>query len=104
RWLFRTILNTQAYQRRARSTANPAGKTPFASGCPSRLRADQVFEALVQALALPLDADGRLVVTPAAQTKPRGPGPGSGQGRTAASSPGGPKRALAVNPSQPKGK
>ena len=53
RWLFRTILNTEAYQRRVRSTANAAGKTPFASSCPSRLRADQVFDALVQALALP---------------------------------------------------
>jgi hypothetical protein len=53
RWLFRTIVNTTAYQRRVRSTANPAGKTPFASSCPSRLRADQVFDALVQALALP---------------------------------------------------
>ena len=36
RWLFRTILNTEAYQRRVRSTANAAGKTPFASNCPSR--------------------------------------------------------------------
>ena len=60
RWLFRTILNTEAYQRRIRSTANAAGKTPFASSCPSRLRADQVFDALVQALALPLDANGNL--------------------------------------------
>jgi hypothetical protein len=58
RWLFRTILNTQAYQRRARSTASAAGKTPFASGCPSRLRADQVLEALAQAIDLPRDGDG----------------------------------------------
>jgi Protein of unknown function (DUF1553) len=55
RWLFRTILNTEAYQRRIRSTANEAGKTPFASSCPSRLRADQVYDALVQALSLPSD-------------------------------------------------
>ena len=55
RWLFRTILNTEAYQRRIRSTANEAGKTPFASNCPSRLRADQVYDALVQALSLPND-------------------------------------------------
>jgi hypothetical protein len=60
RWLFRTILNTEAYQRRIRSTANEAGKTPFASSCASRLRADQVFDALAQALALPLDANGNL--------------------------------------------
>jgi hypothetical protein len=60
RWLFRTILNTETYQRRIRSTANEAGKTLFASSCPSRLRADQVFDALTQALALPLDANGNL--------------------------------------------
>jgi hypothetical protein len=62
RWLFRIILNTEAYQRRVRSTANAAGKTPFASSCPSRLRADQVFDALVQALALPTDSEGNLVL------------------------------------------
>ena len=39
-----------AYQRRVRSTASAAGKTPFASSCPSRLRSDQIFEALVEAL------------------------------------------------------
>ena len=59
RWLFRTILNTEAYQRRIRSTANEAGKTPFASSCPSRLRADQVYDALAQALSLPADENGR---------------------------------------------
>jgi hypothetical protein len=67
RWLMRTILNTQAYQRRVRSSANAAGKTPFASSCPSRLRADQVFDALVQALALPVDSSGN---------PPRGPAGG----------------------------
>ena len=72
RWLFRTILNTEAYQRRVRSTANAAGKTPFASSCPSRLRADQVFDALVQALAMPLDANGNMV-------PPNGNGRGRGR-------------------------
>ena len=62
RWLYRTVMNTQAYQRRVRSTATAAGKTPFASGSPSRLRADQMFEALVQALGLPLDNEGNLVI------------------------------------------
>jgi len=70
-WLFRTILNTESYQRRVRSTANAAGKTPFASNCPSRMRSDQVFDALVQALALPLDANGNLV--PRANPNGRGP-------------------------------
>jgi len=80
RWLFRTILNTEAYQRRVRSSANAAGKTPFASSCPSRLRADQVFDALVQALAIPLDSNGNLPQNPNAnksgpgQAGKRGPG------------------------------
>jgi len=78
RWLFRTILNTEAYQRRVRSTANAAGKTPFASSCPSRLRADQVFDALVQALALPLDANGNFAANPNAGKN--GPGPAGKRG------------------------
>ena len=62
KWLFRTILNTKAYQRASRSTDTAAGRTPFASICPSQLRADQIVSALVQALDLPFDrgpADGR---------------------------------------------
>ncbi len=55
RWLLRTIMNTQAYQRRVRSTASPAGKTAFASNCPSRLRSDQIVGALSEALGLPED-------------------------------------------------
>jgi Protein of unknown function (DUF1549)/Protein of unknown function (DUF1553) len=68
RWLFRTITETTAYQRRVRSTANPAGKTAFASNCPSRLRSDQIVEALVEALGLP--ADLRVVPTSAVQRSP----------------------------------
>ena len=79
RWLYRTIVHTQAYQRRVRSTATAAGKTPFASGCPSRLRADQVFDALAQALGLPLDAEGNLII-PAAQNNKNPRAQGAGQG------------------------
>jgi Protein of unknown function (DUF1549)/Protein of unknown function (DUF1553) len=92
RWLFRTILNTEVYQRRIRSTANEAGKTLFASSCPSRMRADQVFDALAQALALPLDADGDLK-QPA---KPNATNPAQGKNAKQAqtsSSLGDPKRA-----------
>lgn len=55
RWLLRTIANTSAYQRRVRSTSNPAGKTAFASNCPSRLRSDQIVQGLIAALGLPED-------------------------------------------------
>jgi hypothetical protein len=70
RWLIRTIANTRAYQRRVRSTANPAGKTAFASNCPSRLRSDQIIEALVLALGMPAD-----LAPPAQPNAGRGPGP-----------------------------
>jgi Protein of unknown function (DUF1549)/Protein of unknown function (DUF1553) len=75
RWLFRTLLNTEAYQRRIRSTANEAGKTPFASNCPSRLRADQVYDALVQALSLPTDESA----PPNQPAKPRANNPAPGK-------------------------
>ncbi len=68
RWLFRTVLNTRSYQRESRSTNSAAGRTPFAANCPSRLRADQIFDALAQALDLPAD------------TFARGPRNGGGKG------------------------
>jgi hypothetical protein len=55
RWLFRLLLNTRTYQRQFRPVSTPAGKTPFASNCPSRLRSDQIVDALIQALNVPLD-------------------------------------------------
>jgi Protein of unknown function (DUF1549)/Protein of unknown function (DUF1553) len=51
-WLYKTILNTRAYQREIRSTFTQAGRTPFASNCPSRLRSDQILDSLDQVLEL----------------------------------------------------
>jgi hypothetical protein len=51
-WLYGTILNTRAYQREIRSTYTQAGRTPFASNCPSRLRSDQILDSLDQVLEL----------------------------------------------------
>jgi hypothetical protein len=58
-WLFRTILNTRTYQREVRSTYSASGRTPFASNCPSRLRADQILDALAQVLNIPADGPAR---------------------------------------------
>lgn len=58
RWLFKTILNSKTYQREVRSTLSASSKTPFAANCPSRLRADQILDSLVQALNLPIDGRG----------------------------------------------
>jgi hypothetical protein len=60
RWLFRTVMGTEVYQRRIRSVANPAGRTSLAANCPSRLRSDQIFDSLIHALGLPGDQPGVL--------------------------------------------
>lgn len=51
-WLFRTILNTEAYQRRARPSSSPAGEAALAANRANRLRADQILESLDSALGL----------------------------------------------------
>ena len=62
RWLYRVVLNSKTYQRESRSTNSAAGRTPFASNCPSRLRGDQIYDALATALDLPLDnLNGRMI-------------------------------------------
>src|SRR6185312_12264119 len=42
-----------------RSSVTAAGKIPFAANCPSRLRADQIFDALCQALDIPANFPNR---------------------------------------------
>ncbi len=53
RWLYKTLLNTKAYQRQIRSTNSAAGRTAFAANCSSRLSSDQILDALIQVLKLP---------------------------------------------------
>ncbi|WP_197440980.1 DUF1549 domain-containing protein [Thalassoglobus neptunius] len=52
KWVYRTIANTQAYQRRL--TANPSGEyqPPFASAVPARLSADQIYQSLQEVLQI----------------------------------------------------
>ena len=81
KWLYRTILNTNGYQREGRATNTEAGRIAFASNCPSRLRADVIFDALDQALGLSQFARGRAAAEgvpkkaagPLAQLAGRGP-------------------------------
>ena len=90
RWLFRTILNTQAYQRRVRSTANEAGKTPFASSCPSRLaptRCSMLSPRPWPAPGRRGQSSSRPRITPQAQAQ--------GKNKSSAVSLGDPKRAAA---------
>jgi hypothetical protein len=51
-WLFRTIVNTQAYQRQIRSRDASDVSLPFASAAPTRLRSDQLYSALTGVLGL----------------------------------------------------
>ena len=51
KWLLRTIMATEAYQRASRSPSE-TGPTTFAANCPQPLRADQVFSAVAAALAI----------------------------------------------------
>jgi hypothetical protein len=65
KWVYRTIMDTVAYQRESRSRHLP-GETPFAANCPQRLRGDELFAALMSAIGV---EDDRV---------PRQPGPGGG--------------------------
>lgn len=51
-WLFRTIMNTEAYQRASASGDSSAASTRFAANCPGRLSSDQIVDALDRALGL----------------------------------------------------
>jgi hypothetical protein len=58
RWLFRTLMNTRTYQRATRPARGTGEGT---SVCTGRLRADQIFDALVRALELPTEAPLRAI-------------------------------------------
>jgi hypothetical protein len=67
RWLFRTITRTRAYQ--SQYQPPPARSGPGVPAvCPSRLRPEQIFEALVSALAF--DENDRKIPAPAPSSAP----------------------------------
>ena len=49
KWLYETIMATQAYQRTSKSRRNP-DQPAFVSNVPQRLRADQLFDNMLSAL------------------------------------------------------
>ena len=51
--LYRTVANTEAYQREIKPRDPASNQPTFASACPTQLRADQVFDALVAAIGFP---------------------------------------------------
>jgi len=52
KWLFTTILSTEAYQRESRPRRQ-SGETPFTANVPQRLRSDQLYDNLVLVLGNP---------------------------------------------------
>lgn len=74
KWLYRTLLNTRAYQRASRDTTSEAGLASMASNVSSRLRADQIADALAQVLIPPALGFG------ADQKRPGMAGAGGGAG------------------------
>lgn len=50
KWVYRTIANTQAYQRQMRQGSVEDQRLPFAVATPSRLRSDQLYESLFEVL------------------------------------------------------
>lgn len=69
KWLFRTLANTEAYQRRL--VPRPHGDSegmPLPTVCPNRLRPEQVFEAMVRALGF--DENDKSIPAPAPSEAP----------------------------------
>jgi len=58
RWLLRTVLNTRAYQRLARTPAASAGGAPFVANLTGPLRPDPLFNSLAEVLNLPYSSEG----------------------------------------------
>jgi len=60
KWLVETICLTQAYQQAVRNPQSSQGaEVPFARGCPTRLRPDQLLTTLQQVLQVELQATPR---------------------------------------------
>jgi hypothetical protein len=69
RWLFRTLANTEAYQRRFQPRPNPGSEAlPALAVCPSRLRPEQIFEELVRTLGF--DENDKTIPAPAPMEAP----------------------------------
>jgi hypothetical protein len=67
RWLFRTVVNTQAYQRRLQPRPRSEARSPVAV-CPTRLRPEQIFEELVRSLGF--DENDASIPAPAPSAAP----------------------------------
>src|SRR5262249_39333028 len=67
RWLFRTLVSTEAYQRQLQPRAGSEAKV-LPAVCPTRLRPEQIFEAMVRALGF--DENDKKIPAPASSSAP----------------------------------
>jgi hypothetical protein len=67
RWLFRTLTNSEVYQRQLQPRSASSAQIHL-SVCPSRLRPEQIFEALVKALGF--NENDKSIPAPAAGSAP----------------------------------
>ncbi len=67
RWLLRTIVSTEAYQRQLQPRPDSDSLAPVAV-CPSRLRPEQIFDALIKTLGF--DENDRTIPAPAPSSAP----------------------------------
>jgi hypothetical protein len=67
KWLFRTLARTEVYQRKFQPRSQAEGGAAVAV-CPSRMRPEQLFEALVKALSF--DENDKTIPAPAPSSAP----------------------------------
>ncbi len=74
KWLFRTITATDAYQRESRPRRNP-DQIPFTANCSQRLRSDQIYDMLTDAIGAPAGGSekNKQAQKQQAQRRPAGP-------------------------------
>jgi hypothetical protein len=67
RWLFRTLANTEAYQRAMQARAS-AATAPAPALCPNRLRPEQIVDAMIRALGF--NENDKSIPAPAPSSAP----------------------------------
>lgn len=73
KWLFRTIANTATYQRKIAGSSVSEASMPFAAACPTRLRADQLFSAIIEVFGIEEPGSVRGEGRPATYARLRSP-------------------------------
>lgn len=79
RWLYETIMLTDAYQRQLDPNADELGSPAFAAASASRLRSDQIYASLTQTLGIEAQATRAFAAGMSMRGGMRGPGADPGR-------------------------